>query len=154
MKSRHILLLTLAITVTSLVLFSLATAQDEDDTLSEVMQNSTESIQNQGDEILSGATRYVIEGSFNITMDGDVVEYIGNSISRWKRIEVPQLTLSDMPLIKVYIKPTDQDPAATAHMWRDAGEGLDSFPTTCVVYDEQSVLILYKKTILMWLRPL
>ncbi len=93
------------------------------------------------------APRFMTEGSFDVSEAGDVVEASATIRSHWKRISVPLLTLGDMPLIKVYVKPTVND--STPHaMWRDAGEGIGALPTASVVYDEQSVLILYKRVYL------
>jgi hypothetical protein len=94
------------------------------------------------------ATRSVIEGSFNVTQEGDVIEVSGATESHWKRIPVPQLTLEDMPLVKVYFKPTNLTVSTPHEMWRDVGEGLGALPTVSAVYDEQSVLILYKRVYL------
>jgi hypothetical protein len=52
---------------------------------------------------------YVIEGSFDVTQDGDVVEVMPDTEFHWKRIPVPQLTLEDMSLIQVCVKTSDRD---------------------------------------------
>jgi hypothetical protein len=91
------------------------------------------------------APRYVIEGSFDMAQDGDVIEPMGGSrLDHWKRISVPQLTLEDMPLVTVYIK-NDLATSTPHDMWREAGEGHGILPTVSAVYDEQSVLICYKR---------
>jgi hypothetical protein len=97
-----------------------------------------------GPENASGLERYVIEGSFDVTEKGDVIETFGTTEEHWKVIAVPQLTLENMPLIRVYYRPNNTS-ASTHEMWRESGEALGTFPTLSVVYDEQSVLILYKK---------
>ncbi len=119
---------------TALVLTGLALAQDDNYPLPD----------NDDSENAPGTVRYVIEGSFNVTENGDIVETFGTTDEHWKRIVVPQLTLEDMPLIRVYYKPNNSS-ASTHEMWRESGEALGTFPTLSVVYDEQSVLILYKK---------
>lgn len=60
------------------------------------------------------ATRHVIEGFFNVTQDGDLVYYNNRTLAgqyyyneeHWKRIDAPQITLSDMPLVQVFVKTT------------------------------------------------
>ncbi len=129
-----ILLLTTIVVTTALVLTNLAVAQDDNDDSSEM----------NGLEKASRTVRYVIEGSFDVTESGDVIETFGTTEEHWKAIGVPQLTLDDMPLVKVYYRPNNTS-TSTHEMWREAGEALDTFPTLSVVYDEQCVLILYKK---------
>jgi len=100
------------------------------------LQNEVEDMQN---------TRRVLDDSFDITADGDVVQEFGTSELHWKRVVIPELTLSDMPLVNVYYKPNDNTPSTPDYMWRTAGEGLGSLPTCYAVYDEQAVLIFYKR---------
>ena len=91
----------------------------------------------------TGATRIVIEGSIDLELEGDaiVVETKPQrvDVTHWKIIDVPQLTLSDMPLIHVYTKSYVKTGVVEAKdpskLWRES---------TNVVYDEKSVLILYK----------
>jgi hypothetical protein len=67
------------------------------------------------------ATRYVIEGWFNTSLPGDLV-YEGMN---WKRINVPQLDLADMPSVQLFVK--SNNPAnvtidgqpATINMWEN-----------------------------------
>lgn len=79
-------------------------------------------------------TRTVIEGSFDITQDGNFID--GNN--HFKRIEVPQLTLSDMPLIKVYIKTyvPQEEPIESNQYWIENAQQ--------VLLDEGSIYIFYK----------
>ena len=99
----------------------------------------------QGPAGAPGATRYVIEGSFDMAQNGEVIEPMGGSrLDHWKRISVPQLTLEDMPLVTVYIK-NDLATSTPHDMWREAGEGHGILPTVSAVYDEQSVLICFKR---------
>jgi uncharacterized protein YlxW (UPF0749 family) len=90
--------------------------------------------------------RYVIEGSFNVTEDGDVIELNDSGDEyHWKNITVEELTFSDMPLINVYVKPNNNIVTTPEDMWRIAGEGPGTQPTAYAVYNEQSVLIFYKR---------
>lgn len=107
------------------------------------------------------ATRYVIEGSFNVTQNGDLIKYFGAiedpSMFHWKRIEVPQITLSNLPSIEVYVKTyfgnyttaneTVMIPTPTV-VWRDVGVTFGSIVenTGTVLYDEGCVYIFYKQT--------
>ena len=90
---------------------------------------------------------YVIEGSFDVTQDGDVVEEMTDTVYHWKRISVPQLTLEDMPNIQVYVKTNDRDKFAPLDKWKDVYATHGVMPSSSVVYDEQSVLVLYKRII-------
>jgi len=92
------------------------------------------------------AITYVIEGSFDVTQAGDVVEVMPDTEFHWKRIPVPQLTLEDMPNIQVYVK-TDWDQYAPLDTWKDVYVAHGIMPSSSVVYDEQSVLVLYKRVI-------
>ncbi len=134
MKTKVTIVLISIGVATALVLTGLALAQDDNYPLPEKDDS----------ENASGTVRYVIEGSFNVTENGDIVETLGTTDEHWKRIVVPQLTLEDMPLIRVYYKPNNSN-TSTHEMWRESCEALGTFPTLSVVYDEQSVLILYKK---------
>lgn len=57
-----------------------------------------------------GLTRQVVEGSFDTSLSGDII--ISTPISNgtntatihWKQINLPQISLSDMPMISLYIK--------------------------------------------------
>ena len=90
---------------------------------------------------------YVIEGSFDVTQDGDVIEEMTDTAWHWKRIPVPQLTLEDMPNIQVYVKTNDWDKYAPLDTWKDIYVSHGVMPSSSVVYDEQSVLVLYKRVI-------
>ena len=91
------------------------------------------------------AITYMIEGSFDVTQDGDVVEVLGATDYHWKRILVPQLTLEHMPNIQVYVKTNDRDNYAPLNTWKDVYVAHGIMPSSSVVYDEQSVLVLYKR---------
>jgi len=101
------------------------------------------------------ATRYVIEGWFNMTEDGDLIRYdvgIDNKTaeSHWKKIDVPELTLADMPSIQVYAGTyfeSVENVTGPIFMWRNlrnfAGNSIvDKIGT--VLYDEGCVYIYYK----------
>jgi len=92
-------------------------------------------------------TRYVIEGSFDVTQDGDLIEYGGYFIgpdangesffaeqtSHWKKIDVPQFTLSDMPLVHVYAKAVNSP--QSLQLWQEYGG---------IFYDEGCIYMYYK----------
>ena len=149
-RAKAVITLISIVLTAALLLTSLALAQNEGSRSSEVRNES--SVQTSEDllaqandsENVTGVTRHVIEGSFNVTENGDVIENLGTTEEHWKNVTVPQLTLDDMPLIKVYYRPNNSS-AATHEMWRESTEALDTFPTLSVVYDEQTVVILYKK---------
>jgi hypothetical protein len=96
------------------------------------------------------ATRYVIEGSFNVTEDGDLIRYVQSgdndtSEYHWKRIDVPQLELSDMPSVQVFVKTSFvsiENETEPMEMWKWYG------PVTGggvhVMYDDGCVYIEYK----------
>jgi len=99
------------------------------------------------------ATRYVIEGSFNVTQDGDLIKYFegpSDTIAfHWKRIDVPQLTLSDMPSVQVYVSTyfeSIENVTAPIQLWRDVGVTHGSIveDSGVVLYDEGGVYIYYK----------
>ena len=70
------------------------------------LSGATGATRSQGLAGAAGASRYVIEGSFNVTQDGELIElwYEGTEARHYKRIDIPQLTLSDMPSVQVYVK--------------------------------------------------
>jgi hypothetical protein len=100
------------------------------------------------------ATRYVIEGSFNVTQDGDIIKYVETSDNttiayHWKRIDVPQLTLSDMPSVQVYVSTyfeSIENETAPIQLWRDVGVTHGSIveDNGVVLYDEGCVYIYFK----------
>ena len=108
------------------------------------------------------ATRYVIESSFDITQDGDLIKNftvpMDTVFYHWKRIDVPQLTLSDMPSVQVYVKTYFHNGTTTANesatvptslvFWRDVGVTFGSITedTGLILYDEGCVYIFYKGT--------
>jgi hypothetical protein len=102
------------------------------------------------------ATRYVIEGSFNVTEDGDLIKYttdpMGTRDMHWKRIDVPQITLSDMPSVQVYVNTSFEsieNVTEPIQFWRDVGvtHGSTVEDTGVVLYDEGCVYIYYKVVI-------
>ena len=116
-KTKVTIVLISILMTTALVLTSLSLAQDDGGPLSENSDESSgpqaeiEDSENQENELgyASGIVRYVLEGSFNVTQDGDVITGRNITSWRWKRIAVPHLTLENMPLIEVYVKPNDRD---------------------------------------------
>ena len=100
------------------------------------------------------ATRYVIEGFFNVTQDGDLVHYINQTISdhdyyteeHWKRINVTQITLADMPSVQVFIKTTFvsiENVTTPIEMWKWYGP-VDVGGPVNVMYNEGCVYLHYK----------
>jgi len=101
-------------------------------------------------------TRYVIEGTFDVTPDGDLTKHdvaaesVGflDYVYHWKKIDVPQLTLSDMPLVTVYVRSVfDSGESGSQPMllWKDHAWGSSSvIDAGAVIYDEGCVYILYK----------
>jgi hypothetical protein len=99
------------------------------------------------------ATRYVIEGWFNVTEDGDLIKYetttLDNRSIHWKRIDVPQITLADMPSVQVYVSTyfeSIENVTEPAQLWRDVGvtHGTTVEDTGVVLYDEGCLYIYYK----------
>ena len=99
------------------------------------------------------ATRHVIEGWFNVTEDGDLIKYYETSSEtieyHWKRIDVPQLTLSDMPSVQVYVKTyfnATENATTPITLWRDVGVTFGSIveDNGVVLYDEGCVYIFFK----------
>jgi hypothetical protein len=99
------------------------------------------------------ATRYVIEGFFNVTQDGDIVHYVNQTVGdhsyyseeHWKRIDVSQLTLADMPSVQVFIKTTFvsiENVTAPIEMWKWYGPVTGG--VVHVMYDEGCVYLQYK----------
>ncbi len=112
------------------------------------LQHDVADLQNQVNEleVTAGAARYVIEGTFDITQDGDLIKADEMSTTssdtairylHWKRIDVPQLTLSNIPSIQVFVKsPTigSDEPESLTEAWREA----------TVLYDEGCIYLEYK----------
>jgi hypothetical protein len=99
------------------------------------------------------ATRDVIEGFFNVTQDGDLVRYINETISgydyyteeHWKRINVTQITLADMPSVQVFIKTTFvsiENVTTPIEMWKWYGPVTGG--AVHVMYNEGCVYLQYK----------
>jgi hypothetical protein len=99
-------------------------------------------------------TRYVIEGTLDVEQDGDMIKShnIGDEYVQyyhWRKIDVPQLTLADMPLVNVYLRTVAEDDVgvlSSTLLWKDALEGWDSIirNTGPVVYGDGCVYIFYK----------
>ncbi|MCL1977578.1 MAG: collagen-like protein [Candidatus Bathyarchaeota archaeon] len=106
-------------------------------------------------------TRYVIEGTFDVEQDGDLIITLDISHSNdmyepyrqewhWKKISVPQLTLTDMPIVQVYIRSDFEylNPEVTSNIpipmqsWQDSDANMGHL---CVVlYDEGCIYLNYK----------
>lgn len=99
-------------------------------------------------------TRYVIEGRFDTLQNGDLTTSYGTTgntyTDHWKRISVPQLTLSDMPSIEVYVKSTDpvnvtiNGQETTIHMWTKFHQLMGN--PDGILYDEGAIYLFYKET--------
>ena len=102
-------------------------------------------------------TRYVIEGSFDVTQDGDLIKYDSFPNSdvvfeysyHWKKIAVPQLTLSDLPLVNVYVSTTFEGTAneqPVQPLWKDYSVPSSTMvqKTGGIIYAEGCIYIYYK----------
>jgi hypothetical protein len=96
-------------------------------------------------ELETKAITRVIEGSFDVTQNGDVVEARTDTVYHWKRIPIPELTLDEMPNIQVYVKTNERDKYTPLDTWKDIYVAHGVMPTSSVVYDNQSILVLYKR---------
>jgi hypothetical protein len=93
----------------------------------------------QGPAGTSGSTRTVINGSFNVTQQGDKITYfipyndpwVNRTVtpeSHFKRIDIPQLTFSDMPSVQVYVSSNvtsyvkDTETPIIETIWLDTSE--------------------------------
>lgn len=102
-------------------------------------------------EVTSRATRYIIEGSFDVTEDGDLTKYVdfgGSSTSEfhWKRIDVPQLELADMPSVQVFVKTTFEsieNETEPIDLWISPNPNIGWAPH--VLYDDGSIYIEFKE---------
>ena len=103
--------------------------------------------------------RYVIDGTFDVTKDGDLIisetyeaGLFGNGgeISyHWKKIEVSQLSLSDMASIQVYVRTTVKntaDGAPPRQLWTDYNPPFNTpvLNTGAVLYDNGCIYVYYK----------
>jgi|GEM_PF-6885383 len=91
----------------------------------------------------SNGSRYVIAGSFDITQNGDLVENETYTSYHYKKISVPQLTLSDMPQVNVYentITPQNKT------MWSVPSMQYYGSVLPFVTYEEGYVWLFYKQT--------
>ena len=101
--------------------------------------------------------RTVIEGTIDTSADGDVVKsYIAGFNSyyfHWKTIEVPQITMTNMPMVWVYMKaiPNVPDLPATNNWmplafgkWFSAGDSVQGRETPSFIIDNGKLYIYYK----------
>jgi hypothetical protein len=97
--------------------------------------NSTSSV--------GSGSRIVIAGSFDRTQNGELVENDTYTSYHYKKISVPQLTLSDMPQVSVY--ENTLTPQNTT-MWSVPSMQYYGSPLPFVIYDEGCVWLFYKQT--------
>jgi hypothetical protein len=98
------------------------------------------------------ATRYAIEGSFNVTEDGDLIKTWDPGAPQspieyhWKRIDIPQMTLSDMPSVQVLMKNlvTIEGETEPVEMWKEMPNAMLVVNIGTIVFDEGCVYIEYK----------
>lgn len=110
-----------------------------------------------------GTTRIVYEGTFDVFTVGDFIVH-RNSTSNpitalhYKEIIVPELTLNDMPLVKVYTKPysvtgsvmiPSEEVEFLNNVWyeQDYGTSAVAERTNDVLYGEGAVYIFYRSEI-------
>jgi hypothetical protein len=101
-------------------------------------------------------TRYTIEGSFDVEQTGDLIKYDTyldpESAFHWKKIDVPQLTLSDMPIVQVYLRATFESVEGVSQpmqLWKDPMiyHSTPALNTGVVLYDEGCIYVYYKQVI-------
>jgi hypothetical protein len=92
---------------------------------------------------VSNGSRHLIVGSFDVTQIGDLVENDSCASYHYKKIRVPQLTLSDMPQVSVYentITPQNKT------MWSEPSVQYYGSILPFVTYGEGCVWLFYKQT--------
>ena len=147
MKRTILIALVVAAAMLTSLFVGFTFARDENSPFAQIWSAMFD-LQTRVDEIESSSTtRYVIEGVIDLTQDGDVIapsSELSNVMFHWKIVSVPQLTLDDMPLINVYLKPPSGEFSGLFDMWRDNGEDWGYYYLKAV-YDEQTVYICYKR---------
>ena len=99
------------------------------------------------------ATHYVIEGSFNVSEEGDLIYYYygpeegypSYSEEHWRKIDVSQLSLEDMPSVQVFVKTTFvsiENETEPIELWKWYGPVTGG--AVHVMYDEGCVYLQYK----------
>ncbi len=139
-KSKSIIVLLSVVLLTSFFIGNYALAKNENNPFTELwnalfgVQEAVEELQTQVNEleVASGTTRTVIEGSFNVAANGDVIIEISGRTNHYKRIDIPQLTINDMPMLQAFVKPPSISP--TPLLWQQS-------TAYCA---EGYVLLLYK----------
>jgi hypothetical protein len=92
----------------------------------------------------SNGSRYLITGSFDVTQNGDLVLNDSEPVSyHYKKISVPQLTLSDMPAVTVYENTITPD---NTTMWSQPTTQYYGSILPFVTYGEGYVWLFYKQT--------
>jgi hypothetical protein len=147
LKKTRLIVIVVTATMLSSLLAGLTFAKNENNPFAQIW-NAVFVLQSRVDEIeASSTTRYVIEGVIDLAEDGDVISpssELSNVMFHWKTVSVPQLTLDDMPLINVYLKPPSGEFMDPFDMWRDNGEDWGYYYLKAV-YDEQTIYICYKR---------
>ncbi|MDR0493443.1 MAG: hypothetical protein LBH74_07395 [Nitrososphaerota archaeon] len=108
--------------------------------------------------------RYTIEGTFDVTQDGDLIitetyqddlhdeNIVGKMSFHWKKIEVSQLTLSDMAFVHVYVRTTTENVNGASQpmqLWKDYNPPFSTpiLNTGTVLYDNGCIYVYYKTTV-------
>ncbi len=158
-RNKQIIILLSTVLLTSLFIGNFALAMNENNPFTQLwntifniqtdvknLQTKTTNLQTEINELenTTGTTRTVIKGVFNITANGDVIYSPSSATSRhYKKIDVPQLTLNDMPTIQVFVKPFNEYgyyPSELYRMWKEP-----SSPDE-LGYGEGYILLHYKTT--------
>jgi hypothetical protein len=167
LKKTKLVIAIISVAIISSLLFAgLSTAKDENSPLAQLwyaifgIQEDIDDLQTQVDEleVSAGSTRDVIEGSFDITQEGDLIhhheynitynseEYTNIDDIHWKRIDIPQLDLDNMPLVQVFVKTnfvsTEED-TEPVEMWQ-LYNPVQPVNNSAVMYDEGCVFIEFK----------
>jgi hypothetical protein len=103
--------------------------------------------------------RYVIDGTFDVTKDGDLIisETYGAGLFgnggemsyHWKKIEVSQLSLSDMASVHVYVRTTIENAKGVSQpmqLWTDYNPPFSTpiLNTGAVLYEDGCIYVYYK----------
>jgi hypothetical protein len=89
------------------------------------------------------ASRFLLVGSFNVSLNGDLIVNDSSASYHYKRISVPQLTLADMPLVTVY---ENTITGQNTTVWAEPSSQRLGSPLPFVIYDEGCVYLFYKQT--------
>jgi hypothetical protein len=89
------------------------------------------------------ASRFLLVGSFNVSLNGDLIVNDSSASYHYKRISVPQMTLADMPLVTVY---ENTITGQNTTVWAEPSSQRLGSPLPFVIYDEGCVYLFYKQT--------